>query len=77
MDKKLVYSRLKGWLVENSISQADVAKKLGTTSNMVNKKLNGTGSDFRLSEARLLHEQLNVPMAYFFEVNVPKKELKK
>ncbi|MBM6414019.1 helix-turn-helix domain-containing protein [Lacticaseibacillus paracasei] len=65
------YGNLKGWLVARKISQSEVAKLLGTTPNYVNKKLNGTGPDFRMSEARKLHASFGVPMAYFFEVNVP------
>lgn len=76
MKERTVYSGLKGWLVANEIPQKSVAKVLGTTPNVVNKKLNGTGSDFRLSEARLLHRELKVPMSYFFEIQVPIKELK-
>lgn len=70
------YGNLKGWLVARDISQAEVASLLGTTPNYVNKKLNGTGPDFRLSEARKLHESLGAPMAYFFEVSVPSSERK-
>lgn len=68
------YRNLKGWLVARNISQSEVAELLGTTPNYVNKKLNGTGPDFRLSEARKLHSNFGAPMAYFFEVNVPIKE---
>lgn len=68
------YGNLKGWLVARNISQTEVAELLGTTSNYVNKKLNGTGPDFRLSEARKLHTSFGAPMSFFFEVNVPLKE---
>jgi hypothetical protein len=40
----------------------------------VNKKINGTGPDFKLSEARILSEQLGVPLSLFFTVKVPLKE---
>lgn len=76
MNRREAYNGLKGWLVANNISQTRVAKVLGTTPNYVNKKLNGTGSDFKLSEARILHSDLKVPMAYFFEIDVPLKEQK-
>ena len=76
MDRRPAYSGLKGWMVANKISQGKVAKILGTTANVVNKKLNGTGSDFRLSEARKLHSELGTPIAYFFEINAPLKEQK-
>lgn len=68
------YQGLKGWLVANSISQQRVADLLNTTPNYVNKKLNGTGSDFKLSEARKMHELLGAPMSYFFELKVPEWE---
>lgn len=70
------YSGLKGWLVSNDISQGKVAEVLNTTPNYINKKLNGTGSDFKLSEARTLNKVLGVPRAYFFEIQVPLKEQK-
>ena len=70
------YRNLKGWLVAQGISQNKVAFVLGTTPNYVNKKLTGTGPDFRLSEARKLHGTLGAPMAYFFEVDVPFSEQK-
>lgn len=46
------------------------------TSNTITKKLNGFGADFKLSEAKIMHEELGVPIAYFFEPGVPKKEQK-
>lgn len=76
MTNKIVYHGLKGWLVSNSISQKRVGEIIGTTANVVNKKINGTGSDFKLSEARTLHDKLKVPMAYFFEIEVPLSERK-
>lgn len=76
MCKRPAYDGLKGWLVANRITQPDVAKVLGTTPNYINKKLNGTGADFKLSEARALHSVFGTPMAYFFEIEVPYKERK-
>ena len=49
---------------------------IGTTANVVNKKLNGTGSDFKLSEVRTLHNKLKVPTDCFFEIEVPLSEQK-
>ncbi|PRO75667.1 hypothetical protein C6Y11_17335 [Lactiplantibacillus pentosus] len=72
--RRFVYRELKGWLVAHNISQGQVAELLGTKTNYINKKLNGTGSDFRLSEARKMHDELGVPMVYFFEIVVPLKE---
>ncbi|MCX2455668.1 helix-turn-helix domain-containing protein [Lacticaseibacillus nasuensis] len=74
MCKRPAYQGMKGWLVANKITQNDVAEVLDTTPNYINKKLNGTGADFKMSEARKMHESLGVPMAYFFEIQVPYKE---
>ena len=57
MKKRIIYRQLKGWLVSNNISQKRVGEIIGTTANVVNKKINGTGSDFKLSEARALHNK--------------------
>lgn len=74
MKKRIIYRQLKGWLVSNSISQKRVGEIIGTTANVVNKKINGTGSDFKLSEARTLHNKLKVPIDCFFEIEVPLSE---
>ncbi|WP_241685152.1 XRE family transcriptional regulator [Pediococcus pentosaceus] len=74
MKKRIIYRQLKGWLVSNSISQKRVGEIIGTTANVVNKKINGTGSDFKLSEARTLHNKLKVPTDCFFEIEVPLSE---
>lgn len=67
------YSSLKGWLVANKISQIKVAEVFETTPNVVNKKLNGTGTDFTLSEARELCNKFGIPADYFFNLFVPQK----
>lgn len=77
MRRRPIYSGLKGWMVANNISQNEMAKVLNSTPNNINKKLNGTGSDFKLSEARELYEKLGTPAAYFFEIRVPIKERNK
>ncbi|MBF7128477.1 XRE family transcriptional regulator [Pediococcus pentosaceus] len=76
MKKRIIYRQLKGWLVSNNISQKRVGEIIGTTANVVNKKINGTGSDFKLSEARTLHNKLKVPTDCFFEIEVPLSERK-
>lgn len=76
MIKREPYFKLKGWMVEHSISQQDIADVLDTTANNVNKKINGTGSDFRLNEARKLVAKFHMPMSLFFDVKVPIKEPK-
>lgn len=69
-----VYNKIKAYLVENGIKHRDVAKVINTKPNTVSKKLNGLGSDFTLEEAKSMHVELGVPIAYFFEPDVPVKE---
>ncbi|MCI2152429.1 XRE family transcriptional regulator [Leuconostoc mesenteroides] len=71
------YSELKGWLATNSISQKELAKSLDTTSNYINKKINGTGSDFKLSEVRKMSRDFGIPYRLFFTIDVPIKEQEK
>ncbi|MBS4190349.1 XRE family transcriptional regulator [Bacillus sp. FJAT-49705] len=68
------YNKIKAFLVENKIKHRDVANILKTKPNTISKKLNGFGGDFTLKEAQLMHIELGVPIAYFFEPGVPKKE---
>lgn len=74
MAKRKPYRALKAWLIENDISQSELATTLGTTSNYVNKKINGTGPDFRLSEVRKANSDLGIPIDIFFTLKVPLKE---
>lgn len=46
------YLKVKAFLVENRIKQKDVAKELNMSVPTINKKLNGTGADFTIIEAR-------------------------
>ena len=48
MEHRKPYLELKGWMASHNISQVEMAKVLGTTPSYVNKKINGTGPDFRL-----------------------------
>ncbi|MFC3883787.1 helix-turn-helix domain-containing protein [Bacillus songklensis] len=66
------YRKIKAFLVENSISQKELGELLKKSQSAVNQKLNGTGGDFSLQEARLMAEHLGIPSAYFFEIDVPK-----
>lgn len=70
------YNKIKAFFVENGIKHKEVAQLLQVNPNTISKKLNGFGGDFSLSDAKLLHYQLGVPIAYFFEPEVPKKERK-
>lgn len=76
MERRKPYLELKGWMASHNISQVEMAKVLGTTPNYVNKKINGTGPDFKLSEARRLAATLKIPIDIFFAVKVPIKEQK-
>lgn len=70
------YRKIKAFLVENNISQKQLGELLEKSQSAVNQKLNGTGGDFSLQEARIMAESLGIPNAYFFEMNVPEKERK-
>lgn len=70
------YNKIKAFLVENGIKQKDVADLLGILPNTVSKKLNGFGGDFSLGDAQKLYFHLGIPMVYFFEPIVPRKERK-
>ena len=61
------YLELKGWMAEHDVKQVDVAKVLDTTGNYVNKKINGTGSDFTLYEARKLVKHFGMPGSFFLQ----------
>lgn len=74
MEHRKPYLELKGWMAAHNITQVEMAKILGTTPNYVNKKINGTGPDFKLSEARKLATNLKIPIDIFFAVKVPIKE---
>ncbi|QPC47142.1 helix-turn-helix domain-containing protein [Mangrovibacillus cuniculi] len=76
MDKRnrQPYNKIKAYLVEKNIKHRDVAKLLSIQPNTVSKKLNGFGGDFSLEDAWQMHNELGVPIAYFFEPSVPKKE---
>ncbi|AIQ63291.1 hypothetical protein PSTEL_09510 [Paenibacillus stellifer] len=68
------YTKIKVFLLERNIPQSEVGEVIGKRSSAINQKLNGTGGDFSLGEARVLSRQFGIPMEYFFEVDVPKKE---
>lgn len=74
MREREPYWELKGWMKSHDVTQSEIAEVLNTKANYVNKKINGTGPDFKLSEARLLSERLGVPLSLFFAVKVPLKE---
>lgn len=69
------YTKIKVYLYENNIPQSEVGNAIGKTSSAINQKLNGTGGDFSLGEARILSDRFGIPREFFFELGVPKKEL--
>ncbi|WP_260769254.1 hypothetical protein [Oenococcus oeni] len=54
-------------MAEHGVKQVDVAQVLDTTGNYVNKKINGTGSDFTLYEARRLVRHFGMPGSIFLQ----------
>ena len=72
----LPYNKIKSFLVEHNISQKEVGLLIQKSPSAVNQKLNGTGGDFSLEEARLMTNHFGIPQAYFFEIIIPKKEHK-
>lgn len=71
------YLKLKAFLVESSIPQSEVAGLLGKSISAFNQKLNGTGGDFSIKEARKICDHYNLSMdEFFFRPFVPFEELK-
>lgn len=68
------YNKIKAYFVENEIKHKDVVTLLKVKPNTISKKLNGFGGDFSLEDAKKMHFYFGVPIAYFFEPVVPKKE---
>ncbi|WP_040980385.1 MULTISPECIES: helix-turn-helix domain-containing protein [Oceanobacillus] len=68
------YFKVKAYLIEQNISRKDIAKILHISPQTLNKRLNGFGGDFRLSEVTTLYEVFGIPYALFFEPIVPIKE---
>lgn len=72
--RHLPYNKIKSFLVIHNISQKEVGLLIQKSPSAVNQKLNGTGGDFSLEEARMMTSHFGIPRAYFFEIIVPKKE---
>ncbi len=65
------YKKIKAFMVENEISQKELGELLKKSPSAINQKLNGTGGDFSLNEARLMTMKYGIPTSYFFESCVP------
>lgn len=57
--------KFKAWLVENGISQKDLAEFLGITVVSVNRKLNGS-EDFTIKQIRAICEKYGISADEFF-----------
>ena len=68
-------NKLKGAMAEKGISQADIAKILGLSTNSVSAKINGK-VDFKVGEMQKICDFLQVDPHIFFTSNVPKIEQK-
>ncbi|WP_322924589.1 helix-turn-helix transcriptional regulator [Paenibacillus campi] len=74
--KREPYTKIKMFLMENNISQKQLGEAIGKGTSAINQKINGTGGDFSLAEARVLCKEFGLPKEYFFEIKVPKSEQK-
>lgn len=57
--------KFKAWLVENQISQAEVAEVLGISRALANAKINGR-EEFTLSQVRTLCKHYGISADNFF-----------
>ncbi|ACD23062.1 DUF739 family protein [Clostridium botulinum] len=62
-----MYSRLKGLMVENSITQQNLAKILDISISTLNFKINGK-SDFTIMEAKKVSRILNKSIEEVFNI---------
>lgn len=70
------YTKFKAFLVENKISQREVADLLKKSPSALNQNLNGTGGDFSLTEIRILCRTYNISADdYFLYPDVSKMKL--
>lgn len=70
--KKMIhkpYARFKGWIRENGLTYADIAKFLGLNESTISLKINGS-SDFLLSEIQALKSRFNLDSNIFFTDDV-------
>lgn len=64
--KRDPYFKFKGWMVENQISQQQLADILHMNRTQLNQRLNGTGADFTLDEIRKIKEVFQIKTDEFF-----------
>lgn len=63
------YAKFKGWIRENGLTYADIARFLGLNTATVAQKING-GSDFLLSEIQALKQHYGLSSNIFFTDDV-------
>lgn len=64
------YYKFKAYLSEQGITQKEIAELIGVSSATLNKKINGTGSDFSLTEVRKISKEFNIDANEFFINNL-------
>lgn len=64
--RRVPYLKFKAFLVENNISQSELARLLGKSKSAVNQNINGTGGDFSLEEVRLICQKYNISADEYF-----------
>lgn len=67
------YYKFKAYMSEKGIIQAEVAKLIEVSNATLNKKINGTGSDFSLTEVRTITRHYNISAEEFFINNLVSK----
>lgn len=69
------YYKFNAWLKENRINQEEVADLIGVTRITLNKKINGSGSDFTLTEVRTIANHFHINANDFFINNLVSKTI--
>lgn len=69
---RMKYQRLKGEMLAKNMTQEQIAKKIGITTQALNAKLNGR-SQFTIKEAQAISDILDLadPGSIFFSIDVP------
>lgn len=60
------YYKLKAFLVQNNITQKELAELLGKSLSALNQNINGTGGDFSIKEIRLICNTYHISADLFF-----------
>lgn len=65
-EKNKGYSKLKGYFAEKNIRRQEVAELLKINRSTLSSKLNRSGADFTMEEARLISIKYGLDMNKFF-----------